>query len=154
MMRSRSPLPAFVLTLASMIAASVAAQAQDPRQSFGATVDASRQVLSIDGNGRAAGPAADFLLARAHESRFVLVGEEHGVATIADTVQAIARSLQQADYRHFAIEADALREAVSGLGRRLRLALDKAEARSDRKAELFARDAMLRIVSNILRMVW
>ena len=49
-------------------------------------------------------------------SQFVLIGEEHGVATIADTVRAMLGSFSDAGYRHFAIEVDPYTTAkVEGL---------------------------------------
>ncbi len=56
--------------------------------------------------GKLAGPGADFLRNRIAGSHFVLIGEEHGVATIADTVRALLPDLTQSGYRHFAIETD------------------------------------------------
>jgi hypothetical protein len=46
------------------------------------------------------------LRTRAAASQFVLIGEEHGVATIADTVRAMLPDLTGAGYKHYAIEAD------------------------------------------------
>jgi len=74
-------------------------------QKFRETVEASRFPLDMK-NGRLSGPGADFLKARAAESQFVLIGEEHGVATIAQTVQAYFADLNIAGFHHFAIEAD------------------------------------------------
>jgi hypothetical protein len=103
----RIPARGLLSTLCQLVAgAAAAADAPDPRAAFGATVSASRHVLEMR-DGRAGGPAGEFLLGKARESEFVLLGEEHGVATIADAARAIALALQAADYRHVAIETDA-----------------------------------------------
>lgn len=88
----------------------VQARAADPtpeelKQKFQETISASRMVLAFK-NGRLSGAGAEFLKARAGEAQFVLIGEEHGVATIADTVRAWFADLAPVGYRHFAIEVD------------------------------------------------
>ncbi len=72
---------------------------------FQETLTATRTMLEIKG-GKLVGPGADVLRARAAASQFVLIGEEHGVATIADTVRAMLPDLTQSGYRHLAIETD------------------------------------------------
>jgi hypothetical protein len=79
--------------------------ASDPTRSLAETIAASRLVLTVT-DGRAGGPAAGYLQDKAATSQFFLVGEEHGVATIADTVQALVPMLIAAGYRHFAVETD------------------------------------------------
>jgi hypothetical protein len=79
--------------------------AADPAQAFAATIAASRHVLTVT-DGHAGGPAADYLGEMAANSQFFLVGEEHGVAAIADTVRALVPMLSKAGYRHFAVETD------------------------------------------------
>lgn len=57
-------------------------------------------------DGHLSGPGSAFLEARAAESQFMLVGEEHGVADIAATVQALMARIGPLGYRHLAIEVD------------------------------------------------
>ena len=79
--------------------------ADELRQKFQETIAASRLPLEMWG-GKLTGPGLEFLIARAGESQFVLIGEEHGVATIADTVRAYFTDLNDLGYRHIALEAD------------------------------------------------
>ena len=81
------------------------AKTPDPAPTFPDTIAASRMVLTIDG-GRANGDAAKFLADAATGSHFFMISEEHGVATIADTIRALLSVLHAAGYRHFAVEAD------------------------------------------------
>ncbi len=78
---------------------------QEIRAKFQETLAASRMAIEVKG-GRLSGPGALFLRERAVASQFVLIGEEHGVATIADTVRAYFGDLNSVGYRHFALEAD------------------------------------------------
>jgi hypothetical protein len=75
------------------------------KQKFQETLGQSRTTVEVKG-GKLAGPGAEVLRARIAASHFVLIGEEHGVATIADTVRAMLPDLTQSGYRHFAIETD------------------------------------------------
>lgn len=77
----------------------------DPALAFPETIASSRMVLITEG-GSASGAAARFLSNAATRSHFFLIGEEHGVATIADTVRALLPLLRGAGYGHFAVEAD------------------------------------------------
>ena len=79
--------------------------AAELQQKFQETIVSSRLVLDIN-DGRLSGPGAAFLKARAGASQFVFIGEEHGVATIADVVRAMLPDLSAAGYRHFAVEVD------------------------------------------------
>ena len=78
---------------------------EELKAKFQETLSGSRLTLEAKG-GKLAGPGADFLRARIAGAQFVMIGEEHGVATIADTVRAMLPDLTQSGYRHFAIEAD------------------------------------------------
>ena len=95
------------LCLAAMAMPVLAAEPtlEELKQKFQETVAASRMPIVVKGE-RLTGPGAEFLKARAGESQFVLLGEEHGVATIADTVRAMFADLQPLGYRTFAIEVD------------------------------------------------
>jgi hypothetical protein len=94
---------------ALMLAAPVALGAEptldELKAKFQETLSGSRMTLEAKG-GKLAGSGADFLRARMDDSHFVLIGEEHGVATIADTVRGLLPDLTQSGYRHFAIETD------------------------------------------------
>lgn len=88
--------------------AAVLAAAPSPdelKKQFQESIAASRMTVDWRG-GRLSGSGAAFLKARAAASQYVLLGEEHGVATIADTVRALLAELGPAGYRHFAIEVD------------------------------------------------
>lgn len=78
---------------------------QELQQKFQETLSASRMALEVKGD-KIGGPGAAFLKARLEASQFVLIGEEHGVATIADTVRAMLPVFAGAGYRNFAIEVD------------------------------------------------
>jgi hypothetical protein len=94
---------------AAMLSLSVLAHAEatkpDPALAFPQTVAASRSVLTVE-DGHAGGAAAQFLAKAATNSHFFLIGEEHGVATIADTVRVLLPLLHAAGHRHFAVEID------------------------------------------------
>lgn len=79
--------------------------ADELKQQFQETLAASRMTVDMR-EGRLSGPGAAFLKARAGDAQFVLLGEEHGVATIADTARALFADVNAAGYRHFAIEVD------------------------------------------------
>lgn len=79
--------------------------ASDLTQTFAATITASRLVLTIT-DGHAGGSAAAYLNEKAGKSQFFLIGEEHGAASIADTVRALVPMLSAAGYRSFAVETD------------------------------------------------
>jgi hypothetical protein len=92
---------------ASVCGGAVAAEPtrEELLKQFKETIEASRFPIEMRG-GRFSGPGGDFLKARAATSQFVLIGEEHGVATIAQTVRAYFGDLNDAGFHHFAIEAD------------------------------------------------
>lgn len=78
---------------------------EELKAKFQETLSASRMTLEMKG-AELSGPGADFLRGRIAGSHFVLIGEEHGVATIADSVRAMLPDLTKSGYRHFAIETD------------------------------------------------
>jgi hypothetical protein len=65
----------------------------------------SRHVARLE-NGRLSGEGAAFLSALGTQSQFVLIGEEHGNAAVADFIGAYWRDLSGAGYRYAAVEAD------------------------------------------------
>lgn len=75
------------------------------KQKFQETITASKLPILVK-NGRFTGAGADYLKAKAQASQFFLIGEEHGVATIADSVRQLFVDLNAVGYRHFAIEVD------------------------------------------------
>lgn len=93
------------IALAASVASAAEPTLDELKQKFQETLSQSRTTIEIKG-GKLVGPGADALRARMTASQFVLIGEEHGVATIADTVRAMVPDLAQAGYRHFAIETD------------------------------------------------
>lgn len=70
-----------------------------------AVITHSRTVAQLE-NGRLSGEGAEFLRALGRQSQFVLIGEEHGNARIAEFVAAYWRELSASGYRYAAIEVD------------------------------------------------
>jgi hypothetical protein len=66
-----------------------------------------RRVLLVGADGRLAGDGARLLVDEARASRFVLVGEEHGVAEVPALTAALFGELVPAGFRHLAIETGA-----------------------------------------------
>ena len=62
-----------------------------------------RLPLILEG-GELSGPGADLLREEAAASRYLLVGETHGVAETPDLIAALFRELRPAGYRHLAVE--------------------------------------------------
>lgn len=58
-------------------------------------------------DGTFSGPGWDLLLSEGRRSRYVLLGEEHGVAEVPVVARELFRALQPAGYRHLAIEVSA-----------------------------------------------
>lgn len=93
-----------------LLATASAAIAADPtpeeqRKLFQETLAQSRLAVEMK-DGRLSGPGAQFLLQKGRDAQYVLVGEEHGVATIAETIGAVFSQLNGIGYRHLAIEVD------------------------------------------------
>jgi CDP-4-dehydro-6-deoxyglucose reductase len=94
-------------------------------------------------------PEPEVLMARLHDFQHVLTrtkstlnGMEELLAEVTEELQSMA----DADDRE-------LRADLVKLGERLQRSLDKARTTTDRKAELFAKDAMLRLVAVSARLV-
>lgn len=83
------------------------AGAQDaaPDSLLPALIEHSRHLGGVE-NGRLTGDGGAFLRALGVESQFVLIGEEHGNAGIAEFVAAYWRDLSDAGYRYAAVEID------------------------------------------------
>lgn len=96
---------AVLLSLGFGTSALAAEPTPELKQKFQETITASK-LLIVAKNGRFTGPGADYLKAKAQASQFFLIGEEHGVATIADSVRQLFADLNAAGYRHFAVEVD------------------------------------------------
>lgn len=60
--------------------------------------------LTLDGDGKLAGPAGDALAARVRRAQFVLLGEEHGVAQVPQLGAALWRAGAAHRDQHLAIE--------------------------------------------------
>lgn len=101
---------ALVATLALCVAPASHAQAPAPpaarptfEERLAAKAAESRHAVSLQ-NGKLSGPGWDLLVQEGQQSRFFLVGEEHGIAEIPTVVKELFRILQPAGYRHLAIE--------------------------------------------------
>lgn len=81
------------------------AQGVDPSTLLPALVEHTRHVGAIE-NGRLTGEAAELLRALGADAQFVLIGEDHGNAGIAQFVEAYWRDLHASGYRYAAIETD------------------------------------------------
>ncbi|MCW5573759.1 MAG: hypothetical protein KIT37_12110 [Steroidobacteraceae bacterium] len=99
----------------------------DPAALFQQTLAATRMPVALR-DGRLSGPGATFLEARANESQFVLVGEEHGVADIASTVRALLAGIGPLGYRHLAIESALHRRGRDAAGRHRRRSGERVSA--------------------------
>lgn len=99
---------AFLAVASALLSASSALAAgpdEELKKKFQETILASRLVVEVrDGSLKGAGGA--LLQQRAASADFVLIGEEHGVATIADSVRFLFSDIAPLGYRHFAIETD------------------------------------------------
>ncbi|MEW5914981.1 MAG: hypothetical protein AB1762_01190 [Gemmatimonadota bacterium] len=69
-----------------------------------------RHPVSIT-NGRLDGPGGRFLVEQSKGARFVLIGEEHGVAQLPQVVQALLSELRPAGFNTLAIEVSPLQGA-------------------------------------------
>ncbi|MEZ5994464.1 MAG: hypothetical protein R3C25_01785 [Hyphomonadaceae bacterium] len=84
---------------------------------FPALIEHSRHVARLE-NGRLTGEGGDFLRALGAQSQFVLIGEEHGNAGIADFVSAYWSDLNAEGFGYAAVEVDPW--VASSLERELR----------------------------------
>lgn len=81
------------------------AQGVAPETLLPALVEHTRHVGGVE-NGRLTGDAAEFLRVLSADAQFVLIGEDHGNAGIAQFVEAYWRDLNASGYRYAAIETD------------------------------------------------
>ena len=105
MRRMRLLVAGLLLLLVAQVAVAADPTPEELKQKFQETLSASRMVLEFKGD-KIGGPGAAYLKTRIEASQFVLIGEEHGVGTIADTVRAMLPTFGAAGYRYFAIEVD------------------------------------------------
>ena len=80
-------------------------QGASPSDLLPALIEHSRRTARIE-NGRLTGDGAVFLRALGGQSQFVLIGEEHGNAGIAEFATAYWRDLSEEGYAYHAIETD------------------------------------------------
>jgi hypothetical protein len=80
------------------------ALAQSPPDSLVALLRAVAAPLTLTPAGDLTGPAGEVLAARVREARFVLLGEEHGVAEVPRLAEALWRAGRELGSRYLAIE--------------------------------------------------
>ena len=94
-------------------------------------------------------PEPEVLMARLHDFQHVLTRTKstlNGMEDLLAQVTGQLQSMAEADDRE-------LRADVAKLAERLQQSLDKARTTTDRQAELFAKDAMLRLIAVSARLV-
>lgn len=92
-------------------------------------------------------PEPEVLMSRLHDFQRVLIRTKTALNTAEQLVSEVAKRLETAAR---GTEAE-LRATTQDLSARLRQSLEKSERSADREAELFAKDALLRIVSASVR---
>lgn len=116
------------LVLAALLAltavSAIPAAAQD--SALAAALRQHRHALRMDEAGALHGPGATLLLEAGRQSRFFLIGEEHGVAQVPQLAAALFRELAPAGYRHLAIETGPW--LASGLNQAARQGIGGIEA--------------------------
>jgi CDP-4-dehydro-6-deoxyglucose reductase len=95
-------------------------------------------------------PEPEVMMARLHDFQSLLARTK---ATLNSTEQLLDEVTQRLEHASRFDDDATLRTEVTALGQRLREALDKAQSQPDRKAELFAKDAILRLVSAGVRVL-
>lgn len=94
-----------LLVSALVVAWPLSTVAQEaPRDSLRSRLLRARHVIRLERDGTPAGDGADLLLRAGRESRFFLIGEEHGVAQVPALTGALYRALYPVGYRHLALE--------------------------------------------------
>lgn len=94
-------------------------------------------------------PDPDVLMARLHDFRHVLARTKSTVNSMETLLAQVTAELQEMTH----MDGDDLQNAVLKLYQRLQQSLQKAQTKTDRKAELFARDAILRFIAVSARLV-
>ncbi len=97
-----TPLPA---SSQAITAPPPAAQGATPEQLLDALITHSRHSARLE-NGRLTGEGADFLRELGQNSQFVMVGEQHGVANIAQFARAYWRELNPLGFNYAVSESD------------------------------------------------
>ena len=85
-------------------AAALPQQQTTPQARLLAALQQNRLPLTMSDGGVPAGRGWDWLVQRARDARFTLIGEEHGVAETAQLSAALFRALRGAGYTRMAIE--------------------------------------------------
>lgn len=120
--------PALIFALTGLTAATGPLRAQEPEPAGRAphVVDplrdaliANRHALRLGPDGELSGPGAERILEEARASRFLLVGEEHGIAEVPLLTAWLFEQLASDGYQHLAIEigptiADTLDRLAAG----------------------------------------
>lgn len=88
-------------------------------------------------------PEPEVLMSRLEDFQHVLTRTKASLNLIEEVLAEVTERLEALA----AADEGALREGITALGAQLRQAMNKAQSRVDRRAELFARDAMLRFVA-------
>ena len=104
----RNALPVVLLATTLLLASPPAAAGQDrgradSTRSLEDVLREHRYALTLE-EGRLSGSGAELLRDEAAASRYLLVGETHGVAETPDLIAALFRELQPAGYRHLVVE--------------------------------------------------
>ncbi len=86
------------------LAASLPVSSPAQQDSLVARLRAVASPLTLTPAGDLAGPGGEVLAAGVREARFVMIGEEHGVAEVPQLARALWRAGQAHGYTHFAIE--------------------------------------------------
>ena len=94
-------------------------------------------------------PEPDVLMARLHDFQHVLTRTK---STLNSMEELLAEVTQQVQSMAHANDQE-LRADVARLGERLQNSLEKAQTTTDRKAELFAKDALLRLIAVSARLL-
>ena len=88
-------------------------------------------------------PEPEVLMSRLHDFHVVLARTKAALNDAQELLEEVAEQLETAA----SADSAELREIAADLGRRLKRSLSKTPTKSDRRAELFAKDALLRITS-------
>ncbi len=94
-----------VIGLAALFASGVGSAAADTATPLDTLIERSMHSMQVADSGLA-GAGSDWIRTRARYSRFVLLGEDHGIAGMARFSTALAKTIGRVGYRYTAIETD------------------------------------------------